>query len=419
MNSVNPKRIVVLGGGFAGLWSAAAAARELDRLGIGEQDVAVTLVNRDAWHAIRVRNYECDLSAVRVRLDDVLAPIGVERVEADVMDIDVDLHRVGLNQGGRTRTLDYDRLVFALGSRLVRPEIAGLAEQGFDVDTFDAAARLDAHLRALPAAPASPGRYTVLVVGAGLTGIEVATEMTRRLGDIVSKSGVLKSGVPETARVILADHQSAIGADMGDDARPEIERALRELGVETRTGVAICAVDARGATLADGETIAAATVVWCAGMRADPLTRFFPVERDGAGRLPVDATLRVQGVEHVFAAGDVASCPVDDTHRSVMSCQFARPMGRFAGHNAVCDLLGEPLLPLRIDRYVTVLDLGPAGAVYTQGWNRNVVATGDAAKKTKQLINRERIYPPRSCARGDILAAAAPVVQDPPQRYRA
>ena len=89
-------------------------------------------------------------------------------------------------------------------------------------------------------------------------------------------------------------------------------------------------------------------------------------------------------------------------------------MGRFAGYNVVCDLFGLPMLPLSIDWYVTVLDLGPWGAVYTNGWDRHVVATGAVAKKTKRTINCQRIYPPRNGTRAEILAAAAPEVQSPP-----
>jgi NADH dehydrogenase len=97
-----------------------------------------------------------------------------------------------------------------------------------------------------------------------------------------------------------------------------------------------------------------------------------------------------------------------------MSCQHGRPMGRFAGHNVVADLLNLPMLALRIGWYVTVLDLGSWGAVYTEGWDRHVVAKGAAAKKTKQLINCQRIYPPLTGNRREILAAAAPSVQAPP-----
>ena len=74
------------------------------------------------------------------------------------------------------------------------------------------------------------------------------------------------------------------------------------------------------------------------------------------------------------------------------------------------------MLPLNIDWYVTCLDLGPWGAVYTQGWDRQVAAKGAAAKRTKEIINRQRIYPPRSRNRREILDAAAPVVQTPPDQ---
>src|SRR5215813_5289235 len=89
-HNMSAKQIVVLGGGFAGLWSAVGAARKLDELGHGPEAVEVTLVNRDAFHNIRVRNYEADLTPVRVPLDDVLGPVGVRRVEGEVAGIDLD-----------------------------------------------------------------------------------------------------------------------------------------------------------------------------------------------------------------------------------------------------------------------------------------------------------------------------------------
>jgi NADH dehydrogenase len=90
-------------------------------------------------------------------------------------------------------------------------------------------------------------------------------------------------------------------------------------------------------------------------------------------------------------------------------------MGRYAGYNVISDLFGEPMLALKIPRYVTVLDLGPAGAVYTQGWDRQVVACGAEAKATKRTINTERIDPPRDRNRATQLAAAAPGPQDQPE----
>ncbi len=167
--------------------------------------------------------------------------------------------------------------------------------------------------------------------------------------------------------------------------------------------------------LGGAERIAAGTVVWTAGMRASPLAEMIPVKRDGAGRLPVDAYLRVEGAPGVLAAGDIAAARLGEGHVTVMSCQHARPMGRLAGHNAVSDLLGhDDLIALDIEHYVTCLDLGPWGALYTEGWDRRLASKGPDVKTVKQTINWDRIYPPRSGARREILDAAAPVIQAPP-----
>lgn len=404
------KTVLVVGGGFAGLAAAVGAARELDAVGGAGGEVKIALINPDPFTCIRVRNYERDLSETRVPLDDVLGPAGVERIEARVGALDTARRCVSIQAAGSQRTLEYDRLVLAAGSRLYEPEIPGLREFSFNVDTYEASVRLNRHIERLPEAAGGPGRYTVLVLGAGLTGIEAACEMPGKLRAAATSAGVNDA----RPRTIVADHAPQIGSDMGESARQVIEQALDALAIERRVGVTVTRVDAHGVMLEGGERIEADTVVWTAGMRANPLTAAFAVPRDRFGRLPVDEYLRVTGVNQVFAAGDVATLPIDGVRPSVMSCQHARPMGRFAGHNVICDLLGKPMLPLRVDWYVTCLDLGPWGAVYTQGWDRRVAAVGMEAKSIKQTINCVRIYPPRSHDRREILEWAAPAVQQPP-----
>ncbi|WP_041311043.1 NAD(P)/FAD-dependent oxidoreductase [Mycobacterium sp. JS623] len=391
--------IVVLGSGFAGLWAALGAARRLDEL--GATGVEITVLSSQPYHDIRVRNYEADLTPCRIPLSDVLDPAGVRHITGDVTAIDPASRTVRSSAGTHT----YDRLVVALGSQVVKPGIPGLHEFGFDVDTYDGATRLQRHLAALPAGAATTSASTVVVVGAGLTGIETACELPARLAALFPDA---------TPRVVLVDRNPHVGSDMGSSARPVIEAALDTLGVQTRLGVGVTAVDADAVTLSSGDVLSASTVVWCAGMRANPLTADLGAPRDRLGRLPVDDYLRVIGVADVFAAGDVASARMDDAHLSVMSCQHGRPMGRFAGYNVVSDLLDEPMLSLRIPWYVTVLDLGPAGAVYTEGWDRQVVAGGAEAKATKMTINGQRIYPPLNRDREALLAAAAPALQSQP-----
>ena len=396
-------RILILGAGFAGLWAAIGAARKLDEMAM-KAAAEILVVDRNPYHNIRVRNYEADLSDVAIALGQLLDPIGVSHVVADVEAIDTVKQEVTIAMADARQTLSYDRLVLALGSELVRPPLPGLAAYGFDVDTYAAAVRLNAHLAKLATLAASPARSTVVVVGAGFTGIEVATELPGRLA---------QAGIADP-RIILVDPNPVVGSTIGDEARPVINEALAALHIETRLGVTVTGIQADSITLSSEEFIPSMTVVWCGGMAASPLTAKLTYQHDRHGWLFVDQFMRATGLKTVFAAGDIASCAIDGTHSTVMSCQFARPMGRFAGHNVAADLFGQPMLPLEIDWYVTVLDLGGWGALYTVGWDRRVQTTGAAAKATKNVINRQRIYPPRTADRADILAAAAPTIQAPP-----
>jgi NADH:ubiquinone reductase (H+-translocating) len=400
------RHIIGIGGGFAGLWSAVSAVRRLEELG---QSARVTLINLTPHHSIRVRNYEEDLTDTLVDLASVLDPIGVNLVVGRVTEIDVAAHElVVIDESGGRETLGYDKLVLASGSQLVRPTVPG-EEHIFDIDTHTAACRLQAHLDDLVQAAPSPGRFTALVVGSGATGVEIATELPKRLKALAAQAG----HDPAAVRIILADRQARIASGLGG-GQPVIERACRDLGVELLPNCAIVSADAQGVTLADGGRIEASTIIWCGGMRADILTHTIPVPRDRVGRLFVDTYMRVQGAKDVYAAGDTAHALIDGERPSVMSCQHARPMGRYAGTNAVNALFGQALLPLTIDWYTNIIDLGDWGAVYTQGWDRVVVAEGHEAKRTKMSINRERIYPPTDGDREKIIEAGATTLQAPP-----
>lgn len=418
------RRVLVVGGGFAGLWAAAGAARALDLF--GARGAEVVLLNPDPFHVVRVRCYEADLAPVRLPLDEVLRPIGVRRVEGRATGIDRRRYAVAvrLAGGGGDAELPYDRLVLAAGSALFRPDIPGLAAHAFDVDTYAGAARLALHFAALgegggagPDAD-SAGRWTAAVIGAGLVGIEIACELPERLRNARRATAGRTGEAVGPVRVLLLDHGRRVGAGLGEAALPAITEALSALGVETRAGAVVLSVDAGGVTLAGGERIAVMTTLCAAGMRASPLAKSLPAACDPLGRLPVDRFLGVEGVESIYAAGDIARARADDAgHATVMSCQHARPMGRIAGHNAACDLLGrgDARVAFAAPDYVTVLDLGPWGAVYTAGWDRGVlVAAGARAKEVKRAINGRRIYPPRDGDRLTILDAASPVFQPAP-----
>lgn len=394
-------RIVIIGAGFAGMYAALSAARLRDIEGMSPEKLEITLVAPAPTLVIRPRLYEPKPETLTAPLQEVLDAVNVVYVQGSVEAVDTKARAVDVvNAKGESKSLSYHRLVIATGSRLFRPNIPGLAEYGFSVDNLDDAITLDRHLHSLLSWPISEMRDTIVVAGGGFTGIEIATEMPARLRAILGKDA--------TPRVIIVDRNNVIAPDMGAGPRPIIEEALHKVGVETRLGAGVAALDKSGVTLTSGERIESATVIWAAGMRANPLTTRIPAERDNFGRLLVDNCLRVPTVPAVFATGDSARAASDELgNYALMSCQHATRMGAFAGHNAAAELLGVPTRPYHQKAYVTCLDLGDAGAVFTRGWDRKVEMIGAQAKKTKQEINTVWIYPPKA-ERAAALASADP-----------
>jgi NADH dehydrogenase len=397
--------VLIVGGGFAAVWAAAAAARRRYEAGVGPEGLTISLVAPGADMVIRPRLYEERPGEMRVPLHRILDPIGVGQVRASVEAVDVLRSRVtAIAAGGGARvTMHYGRLVIAAGSRLVRHDAFPGAEHLHDIDTLPAAVALDEHLHRLPERSGA-GRDTVVVIGAGFVGLELATELVSRL-----------TAIGGAARVVLVERGRHVGPELGAAPRPAIEAALDALGIERRLGTTVTGYDGRVVELASGERLSAQTAVWTAGMRAAPIAELVPGPHDALGRLEVDRQMRVTDLPFVFAAGDTASVEVEPGRRALQACQYAHQTGKPAGHNAASDLLGLTPVDFQPDPYVTCLDLGGAGALYTEGFRRRVHATGAAGKRIKRLINRELIYPPLDDAEAILLRADPTHEQRPPK----
>lgn len=395
------KRILVIGAGFAGMWSALSSARLLDQ--IGRNDVEITLIAPEAKLHVRPRLYEHNPEGMKAPLQAIFDAVGVKFIQGFVQHIDVanqEVNFVGVGDDTSAQSIKYDRLVLAAGSHLYCPPIPGLEEHAFNVDQIADAAILEAHIHGLANRSESNARNTVIVAGAGFTGIETAAEMPARLREVLGKDTIVN--------VIMVDRNGEIGPQLGAGPRPVITQALTEMGVTWKLGSGVAVVDAKGIILESGERIDADTVIWTAGARASTLTAQIPAERDNFGRLHVDRNLKVKGLEAVFATGDCAYAATDDEGNfTMMSCQHAMNLGRSAGHNVAADLVGEAPIPYSQAKYVTCLDLGPWGAVYTEGWDRQVKLSGAEAKALKTKINTEWIYPPRA-DRAEVFELADP-----------
>ncbi|MEM9200931.1 MAG: FAD-dependent oxidoreductase [Actinomycetota bacterium] len=364
-----PLRLVILGAGFAGIWAAIAARETVSSLAV---DIDIEVIAPQDRFVPRPRLYQANPEQITVPLREILEARRIQHVEATVTAIDPGdaIVRI-IDADGVEDHRRYDRLIVATGSTLRPPPIE--QDHLHDIDTLETAKALDRRLGQL-----GPDA-TVVVVGAGFVGVELACELPTRIPD---------------ARIVLLERATTVAPDMGPNPRPVIEAALAELGVEVRTGVSIESFDGATVTLADGEQFSAEVVVWAGGIQASSLTAQVPGDRDEHGRLSVDQTQRVRGQAAIFAAGDTA-VPLDESGQPVaQSAQHAMPQGTTAGHNAVADLSGAPLIELTTMPYGVCLDLGAAGAVFTQGWERDVALVGDDAKAIKRDIMNTWLYPP-------------------------
>lgn len=364
MNDSRP-HLIVVGGGFAGFWACAAASASRHRLG-RPADVRISMMNRTDQLVVRPMLYQEHPKNVEVALSPLLNALSVEFIAGEATGIDTrgrNLHYADGNE-----RVDYDALVIATGSQVARPAIPGLDEHALDVDSLSSAKIFWNAVRC------SGDGARIAVIGAGLTGLELVTEVASR----TRCKTLLIDSCDRPSRLFSAQGTAVIDAALQD--------------TETRLGSRVVAIDAHAVYLATGETIAADVVAWTAGMRAQPLVQQLGCDGDALGRVMTDRFLNV--VPGVYAAGDAAHIPLGDEGPAPMSCQFAIPTGKLAGYNAMAELTDEPRQSFVHPNYVTCTDLGDSGALFTQGWERIPLQTGAQAKATKATI-MQMIVPPR------------------------
>lgn len=397
------KQLVIIGTGFAGIWSALAAKR-LAKLTKKEDELEIVVIAPKPSLVVRPRLYEANASSMTHSVESLFIETGIQFVQGFVKDINVENNTVLVRAPETVKTVSYDSLVIAAGSSVVRPKaIPGIHEHAFDIDSLESSKKLESHLHNLASLPESPSRDTIVVCGAGFTGIELATELPKRL-------------MNSNTRIVVVEGAKELGPELGPGPRPIITQALKELGIEVKLGSLVSAIGADSVTLASGEKIETKTAIWTAGVRATPLTVKIPAPTDSLSRLSVDRNLRVPSLSKIFATGDAAHVATDDKgHFALMSCQHALPMGRVSGHNAAATLLGEPLIQYEQPSYNCCLDLGAWGTVISEGWNREVKMTGDLAKKVKCFINQKLIYPPENAE--EAITMANPIGPDSDQLF--
>ncbi len=382
------KKILIVGAGFSGMWAALSAARLADMH--RDETVEITVIAPQPELRVRPRFYEDDVPTLVAPLQPLFDATGVSFLRGTVARIVPAAREVAwVDASGNAQRAGYDRLILASGSHVNRSLVAGAEAYAFDLDQLESATVLENHLKSLAHAADSVARNTVVVCGGGFTGIEMAMELPGKLRAILGSNA--------KTRVVVVERGPQPGSRYSDALREVIVQASAELGVEWLVNAEVESIDAAGVTLKDGQTIASQTVIWTVGVQANDLTAQIDAPRDRQGRLHVNRDLQVVGHDEIYATGDVAYAATDDKgNHALMTCQHAILLGKFAGNNAAASLLEVAPLPYRQENYVTCLDLGAWGAVYTEGWDQQVKLTREEAKKVKISITSELIYPPKA-----------------------
>ncbi|MEU0225565.1 FAD-dependent oxidoreductase [Streptomyces sp. NPDC006284] len=338
-------RIVIVGAGFAGY----RTARTLSRLTRHQADIILLnptdyflylpLLPQVAAGVLEPRRVTVSLSGSLPRVRLVLG-------EAE--DIDLDAHTVRYTgpEGGEG-TLSFDRLVLAAGSVNKLLPIPGVAEHAHGFRGLPEALYLRDHVtRQVELAAAAEdrrecaARCTFVVVGAGYTGTEVAAH-GQMYTDAQVRRRPMRTGM--RPRWMLLDVAPRVLPEMDERLSRTAERVLRQRGVDVRMGLSVKEATHDGVLLTDGTSVDTRTLVWCVGVRPDPLVESLglPMER---GRLLVDPHLQVPGRPELFACGDVAAVPDLDRpgQYTPMTAQHAWRHGKVCAQNVAASLgIGE------------------------------------------------------------------------------
>jgi NADH dehydrogenase len=367
--------VVIEGGGFAGAYCARALGRAFGKVE-GERKVALVAErNVLVFQPMLAEVVGSSLSPV-----DVVNPLrqfcrGVNVLQGTIQKIDWESKTLVLDGGRFTRDhkVGFRHLVLALGSVTDMGAVPGMPEYGWPMKNVSDALRLRAALinrleeaNLVEDDETRRRLLTFVVVGGGYTGVETAGQMLDFIRQAYRYYANLSDSKP---KVVLIHSKEELLGEIGPKLGSYARGVLEKRGVEVRLNTRVAAVTARQVILADGSAINANTVVTTVGNAANPvvmdLCRQLGIEAP-KGRVPTDATMRVAGIETLWAAGDGAAVPWDDKGQvkaSPSTAQFAFRQGTLLGKNVFAALRGAQLQPFRYRYMGQLATIGERAAV--------------------------------------------------------
>jgi len=350
MNNSQKTRVLILGGGFGGLY----AALHLDKTIAAEANVEVTLVSRENFVLFTPMLHE--IAAGDLEMTDIVSPLRqmlkhVNVLEAEVEAIDLAESRVTVTFGlqREQKQLSYDHLLIALGSETNFLTLPGVEERALTMKSIGDAFILRNQMLAMlelasltEDAARRRALLTFVVAGGGFAGVETIGA----LNDFVREAVGYYSGLRETdVRVVLVHPSDVILPELGDRLGRYAQRKLADRQIEILTNTRVTAFSGHGVELGNGETIATQTLVWTAGVTPSPVLRELPCKKE-KGRIMVEETLEIPGFPGVWAVGDCAWIPNSKTGKPhPPTAQHALRQATHCAKNIVAAIRGKQKTP--------------------------------------------------------------------------
>ncbi|OAB62095.1 NADH dehydrogenase [Leptolyngbya valderiana BDU 20041] len=340
-----PARIVILGGGFGGLYTAL----NLSRLPwTPAEKPEITLVDRNDRFVFAPLLYELVTDELQTweiapPFVELLANTEIQFRQASVKSIDLDSHQVHLDDDGDS--LPYDRLVLAMGGETPLNGTPGVAERAIPFRTVADAYRVRERLRQLESSDAD--KIRVAIVGGGYSGVEIACKLADRLEN--------------RGRIRIVDRNDTILRNSPEFNRNAAKRALSDRGVWLDLETDVTQVTAETISLKYREQIdeiPVDLVLWTVGTTVAPVVRSLPFDRNDRGQILTNAKLQVVDRPHIFAVGDVAATYDINGQRVPTTAQAAFQQADYAAWNVWGSLTHRPLLPFRYQNLGEMMTLG-------------------------------------------------------------
>src|SRR2546426_2696814 len=356
------KRIVILGGGFGGAYCAQALERRL-----GASDAEVLLIDRNNYFIFYPLLVEAGTGSLEPRHAVVSIRSFLKRTifrMAEVVEVDPARREVALRpvESPEIQRGSYDHLVVALGSVTRLPNVPGLQRFGYGMKSLtDAVALRDHAIRMLERADASPDpeiRRALLhfvVVGGNFTGVEVAGEFHVFLR---RASRHYRNVRPDDCSVTLIELSDRILSALDPDLSEYAARQMRRRGMSVRLHSSVAEVRSDRVILQNGDSIAAHTLIWCAGIEPNPLVRRLLLPTDPRGYVLCEPDLRIRGLENAWAIGDCAVIPDPGGRPYPATAQHAVQEGIHLAKNLRRVLRGERPRPFSYSSLGSIAPLG-------------------------------------------------------------